>query len=548
MEPILEGKTFYACGLPVLVKRDEEGQTHIYRKDDGVKLTSEDFSGGDVYGGTKDGECDSTDVTFESGLLHRLCGGGVGGTVKDTIRMTVTGGLVTESLFGGGIGDRVGDIEMKISGGAVKKSIYVGGDSLSCRNTVAQFDMVTCSDVGAGLRPESSCQEGDIRFVMKDGNILSLFPAGGHVKGQVDLRIEGGYVEKRILPVASCDGGVHLHLYRGLMQINTLENMFPAIPESLPVEWFDTDDDGQAFHVYEETGADILDRTGEKGKLTLRFLEIRNPALPKYTARFPQFIGDCIFITFPSGGNMLVDCGLNYAEEEVVGTLKSLGVKKIDRLLITHHHKDHNGCAPAILSAFKVGRVLLPKIHTAPKDIETLQAYAACVEAIFKAGVKVEFVTRGDSFSVGFGFRKSRVTILNPNEPWKVATDINENSVALRIEYRESAVMLGGDITDKMEKEISDAHGKRLACDLLKLSHHGIVQQGNVGYIENCDPKYVVVQNLREEGVFIAVSRYQLNHVHHIPDDRIFVTGANGWIKAILGGKKGDIRITTQYK
>jgi len=314
------------------------------------------------------------------------------------------------------------------------------------------------------------------------------------------------------------------------------------------VEWLPAERDYLEMIQYREQDDSFYDTSDDKGKLTCRFFEVRNPEVPKYTARFPQFIGDCILIHFPNGEYMLIDTGLPYAAQEVTDGLKRLGVEKLDYFQITHMHIDHMGCAEEILRQFSVGTLILPKVRSVlPMDIYK-QMYIDFLETAEQYGVPLWRVMKGDRMTVGTGQMETLVEFLNPRESWVETEDLNQASIATKITYGDTAAMFGGDITNAVEEALAVEYGDKLACDLLKLSHHGIVHQCHYAYINACAPKYVVVHNLREDGIFITATRYQLNHVHNIHDDNIFVTGACGRIKATLTGQKGGVYIQTQYR
>lgn len=541
-----EGNVFYACGTPVIVAENEQGETHVYRASDREQLSSADMTYGVVFGGTKEGECDSTSVVMESGFLRLLCGGSEHGTVTGNVAVTLKEGMIAEYLYGAGIGDIVlGDINVTTHGGAVKIAIAGGGSALECHNIHMNLHCVYATGIFTGIRTGGGVQHGGTTLLMEDGVTLSLHLGGsGATEGEVDVTVTGGYIEKQL--ILHRVGGAKVRLYEGIRQPNGHETVFPIIPDGLEVEWLDNGKRGDEFVQYEKQN-DAFFAPDKKGTLTLRFFEVRDPEVPKYTARFPQFIGDATLVHFPSGEYMLIDTGLPYAREEMVMGLRALGIKRLDYLQGTHYHHDHIGCAAEIVREFEVGTVILPKIKLPKIDTASALCYIDLLEEAERKNVPILRVSQGDSLTVGRGKNKTRVEFLNPEKPWMEMIDLNRESIATRITFRENAVMLGGDISDPIEKGLAEKYGDALRCDLLKLSHHAIVYQTHPAYIEACAPRYVVTNNLREEGVFMSVTRYQLNHVHGVSDDRIFVTGIHGRIKATLDGTREGISISTRY-
>ncbi len=538
-----EGKRFYACGTPIVVAENEKGETHVYRASDRAQLSSGDLKAGAVFGGTKGDVCENTSVIMESGFLTRLYGGSDKGTVRGNISLRMEGGMIAATLYGAGVADIVeGDIEMAVAGGAVKKSLAGGGEALECHGIRMDLPHVIATSLYTGTLAGAGVQTGDTTLLMDGGVTLTLHLGGtGLTDGNIYATVSGGYIEKKV-DLHRVTGKCDLHFYKNLPQKGSGEAVYPMIPEGLVVDWFENDT-VNTFKQYREVDDGFYEKD-EDGKLTVRFLEIRDPERPKYSARFPEFIGDCILVHFPSGEYMLIDTGLRYAEEEVVGTLKRLGIEKLDYLQGTHYHHDHMGNVPAIMDNFEVGTLILPKIKVTKMDMLYAMTYIAALEAAEKHGVPIMRVSMGDGFDIG----ETRVDFLSPLEPWMETADLNRESVATRITFRENSAMFGGDISDPVEEAIADKYGDALRCDLLKLSHHAIIYQGHYKYLDACSPRYCVAQNHREDGVFMSATRYQLNHVHHIPDDRIFVTGIHGRLKFTFDGTKDGVTYTTQYE
>ncbi len=70
--------------------------------------------------------------------------------------------------------------------------------------------------------------------------------------------------------------------------------------------------------------------------------------------------GDAIFVQFPNGKTMLIDGGENDA---LAGQyLKTLGVKTIDTLVITHPHLDHIGGLVSVIEHFEVKSIIMPRV------------------------------------------------------------------------------------------------------------------------------------------------------------------------------------------
>lgn len=76
--------------------------------------------------------------------------------------------------------------------------------------------------------------------------------------------------------------------------------------------------------------------------------------------------GDSILVQQGSK-NMLIDTGTNASTSSLMAYLKSLNLKKIDVLVLTHPHEDHIGGADAVIKAFNIGTLYMNKVTTTTK-------------------------------------------------------------------------------------------------------------------------------------------------------------------------------------
>lgn len=78
--------------------------------------------------------------------------------------------------------------------------------------------------------------------------------------------------------------------------------------------------------------------------------------------------GDCIYIAFPDGTDMLIDCGSQGGSSKyqtsALNCLKALNPDgKIDRVMATHSDKDHVSYLDEVLSVFQVNYIYMPNIR-----------------------------------------------------------------------------------------------------------------------------------------------------------------------------------------
>src|SRR5580700_11290745 len=106
--------------------------------------------------------------------------------------------------------------------------------------------------------------------------------------------------------------------------------------------------------------------------------------------------GQSTLVVSPSGQSLLIDTG--YAGNSgrdairIAAAAKAAGVKKIDTLLITHHHADHVGGVPNLLTRLPVALFLDkgPSLEEGGKYPEPYEkAFASGQHRVIAAGDKI---------------------------------------------------------------------------------------------------------------------------------------------------------------
>lgn len=188
---------------------------------------------------------------------------------------------------------------------------------------------------------------------------------------------------------------------------------------------------------------------------------------------------DCIILK--SGDyTAVIDLGEEDDGAEIIENLHSLGVKKIDCLIITHYDKDHIGGAAETLAAFPVGRALLPDYE---KDGKRFDALLSALDA---QGLAPEYLK--DDISFRLGDMQFFVDV-----PKGSAADDSDNDFSLvtRVDYGEKRFLFAGDAEERRISELLSTGN--LACDVLKLPHHGRCNARTAELLSAAQPRYVII-------------------------------------------------------
>ena len=271
--------------------------------------------------------------------------------------------------------------------------------------------------------------------------------------------------------------------------------------------------------------------------------------------------GDCILLeNFDGNGNKiygLVDTGRKISKNDsnnqqstvVKEFLKEHGVDKLEFLLITHSHGDHNGDALTVIDNYEIKTIYMKEYDDAwSMGSGTQGRYEDIIERAVQKNIKVvgvsyisltsnevspsrsqEFITNTsgakenlfEAFNKNntiFNFGSSKVKIFNwelfdengeqyisgvtTDKKRETVSNENNNSLGLLLTQGSKKAFLAGDMDNLDENDakgrigdedrIKDDIGK---VDLLKLGHHGYVGSNTENYINVLNPQNVIITN-----------------------------------------------------
>jgi competence protein ComEC len=201
--------------------------------------------------------------------------------------------------------------------------------------------------------------------------------------------------------------------------------------------------------------------------------------------------GDAIIIETPGGKTLVVDTGNlisdgsdDMGRRVVAPYLRQRGINRVDILILTHPDSDHIGGAATLLTQFPTD-LLLENGQFARSDSPLV---APLLETASSRRAKVKSARRGQVLVLGDGVT---IRVLAPT-PEALPGPENDASIALRIEYGERAFLLTGDASEVEEAELV-ASGQPLACDVLKVGHHGSLTSTTPEFLAAARPRFAVI-------------------------------------------------------
>lgn len=206
--------------------------------------------------------------------------------------------------------------------------------------------------------------------------------------------------------------------------------------------------------------------------------------------------GDSILIKLPfNRGTYLIDTGGKalFAEEAwkkrknyfdpgkhiIAPFLKSKGVTKIDKLILTHGDMDHVGSAVSILDQIHVKEVVVGK------TINKKNAELEVIKHAKRKNIRVIEVYAGMYWKKdGHWFY-----IISPE---KFAGADNDSSVVVYAKMGGKKWLFTGDLEERGEKRLINNYPE-LTADILKVGHHGSITSTTEQFLEKIHPDFAVI-------------------------------------------------------
>ena len=176
---------------------------------------------------------------------------------------------------------------------------------------------------------------------------------------------------------------------------------------------------------------------------------------------------------------MLIDAGDNTKGTAVQLYLKKAGVSRLKYIIGTHPDADHIGGMDVIITKFDCENILLPDKKSDSKEYEEL------IDAINYRNYKISVPRVGEKFSLG----SADFTVLGPISK---AESNNNNSIVVKIKYKDTSFLLSGDAESEEEQEIVDS-GADLKADVYHAGHHGSNTSSSSEWLKKISPEYVVI-------------------------------------------------------
>ena len=151
-------------------------------------------------------------------------------------------------------------------------------------------------------------------------------------------------------------------------------------------------------------------------------------------------------------------------------TFKSLGIKKLDYLILTHGDKDHLGEAKTLIENFKVKNIIINNNHIN-----------------FYEQKLIEKNTIIGKQNLTFSLKDLSFIQLNEN-----LDDENDSSQIYLVQYKNIKILLTGDASIKSEENLLNNYNLS-NIDILKIGHHGSRSSTSDNFLKEIHPKIALI-------------------------------------------------------
>ena len=193
---------------------------------------------------------------------------------------------------------------------------------------------------------------------------------------------------------------------------------------------------------------------------------------------------DCILIGIQDK-YIMIYTGLDKNKNEISTYLKSQGIDSLEYLILTHMDKDHIGGADEIINKFKISNLIQPDYKKESNQYEEYE------EAIEKSNIQPTLLHEEISVKID----NVEIKICPPKkDEYKKS---NDYSIIVEINYKDKSFLFMGDAEEERIKEFLKYNKKYFS--VIKMPHHGRVNNMTENLIENTKPQYSIITSSKEE-------------------------------------------------
>jgi competence protein ComEC len=241
--------------------------------------------------------------------------------------------------------------------------------------------------------------------------------------------------------------------------------------------------------------------------------------------------GDAILIQTPSHHRILIDGGPSpEAITAELGNRLPFWSRTIDLVVLTHPHDDHITGLVEVLRRYEVKQVVESGMeYDSP-------AYSEWLRLIEEKAIKRTIARAGQRIELGDGIW---LDILHPQSDLLQGTDsdMNNNSMVLRLVYGEISFLLTADIQQEGEQCLL-TKGVEIESTVLKVAHHGAETSSSLPFLNAVSPQLAIISVGAGNRFGYPSPETMSRLTESLGRDNLYLTAERGSIELISDGHR----------
>jgi len=243
---------------------------------------------------------------------------------------------------------------------------------------------------------------------------------------------------------------------------------------------------------------------------------------------------DAHILRFPNGLEYAIDAGHG---SNFTAYLKKNNITAIDKLFISHAHKDHyNGIINVIQSGVKINTVYF---NIPDKEVcDTERPWGCDYEHILQTikfikdhSISVESLKAGDTFKPKDNMILTVLAAFDGSNTPIGKTDINDTSAIMKLSYGKTSILFTGDLNARLSEYLVRSMYD-VKADILKVPHHGTEGVATNAFFDAVSPKLAVVPSPKD--LWLSDRSKRVRDYFFSKNIPVLVSGKDGDVTMIL--------------
>lgn len=220
---------------------------------------------------------------------------------------------------------------------------------------------------------------------------------------------------------------------------------------------------------------------------------------------------------------VLIDSGTSNSYDKLSAYLRRNGFEKFDAVIVSHPDSDHIGGMADIIEDFGADVIYMSAMpeNLVPDGEDYKRLNNSIKENKLKAiDPKITSKTRIGNMELDF------------ISPTKIYDNRNDNSLVVRLTYKENSFLFTGDISKDVENDLLNST-EELNSDVLKVAHHGSKTSSTEDFLKAVSPEISVVSvgssddSLPDYNTMARINNYSQS-LYRTDKDRTVVITSDG--------------------